>query len=889
MIRWILIITCAFSLFNCTSVPAPSSVQEPEADFSTEEQRLQIAIQINPEHWLGYFRISKFYQQQQQWSKALDSLQKAEKIAPDSIAIQRELGSLYQILKQEKTALVHYTEALGRFPENKILFLDRGKLYLKLQNPDQARLDFEKAVENNSEIFEAYLLLAFLNIQERDLVSALPLLLRAAEIEPEQAEVWQQISVLQEKLGNQKQAIDSMRKAVDLNPDDFGYLQSYASLLEKSYSTEELKIVLTSMLHLFPENAWPHAHYGNLLFHLERYPEAEIHLKQAVVYRQDYAWAFFRIGALHAEQKQWEEAAQSFLQGLEHESNNLWARKQLGAIYELQGKTEAAIEQYQRILDRGAKNQLDENVFHRLAQLYWSELRFRQAIETIQEGRLHFPESLDLSWKLARFLEARQEFAPAREIYLNILQQSPKNGEAMVRLGLLEQRMGNLKQSESYYRSALKISPALHQVRQQLIRLQLQSSEITAAEPELRRYIQENPNAEWGYAQLGLLKLLQKKPEEGLSILQSGLTHNPNSSWLQEIKGLSHEKLQQWAPALSSFQAALQNSPDSPFLLAHQGFVLTHLTEFERARQSLLRSLLLSDIETWAWYQYLLVQETKVQEKWFGQELFKIRPLLEQILLEQNDTDMTALSNTDLSSRTKGIIASVLQLLRGQRQSALNTVSKLSLDNLQAWEVFQIGYIFEINGNYQEAEHYYHRIQQSNPDFPWIHARLARVYEKQDRISESIQAYTDFVSHFEAPMWALSRLASHLGASKRNHEAVAIFQQILKITPNDADTLNNIAWLYLTTGPLQSRKIQQALIYARQAVAILSTQEHLDTLAEAYFQSGQIDLALKTIKEAILKTNSQSEQFQYLMGQYQRFRKGDLHSLPDADVLNTSQ
>lgn len=494
-----------------------------------------------------------------------------------------------------------------------------------------------------------------------------------------------------------------------------------------------------------------------------------------------------------------------------------------------------------------------------------------------------------MAWKLAQFYEVQQQFDLAKTFYLKILEQSPQNSNILGRLGLLEYRLDNISQSEMYYKEALRLSPELHQIRQQLIRLQLRHTEFSSAEPELLRYIQDNPDAEWGYAQLGLLKLLQNQEKEALSILHKGLAANPQSAWMHEIMGLAHEKLGQWHPALSEFKIALKQSPHSPFLLAHEGFVLAHLSQSQEARHSLRKALLLAGIEPWSWYQYLFLQAIEFQQTWFGPELPQIRPLLQEMLLLQNEEALAALSAAPVAPPTRALLTSVVQLLMGQQQAALETVKPLALQNLQPWEIFQIGYLYEINADFQQAEQYYQRLLQSLPQFPWNHINLGRVYEKQRRFPESIQHYSEFVRHFDTPKWALSRLALHLGTAKRHQEAIAIYQKLLTINAQDAESLNNLAWLYLTTGTLQTRNVEQALTYAQQAVALLSSQEHLDTLAEAYFQSGQIDLAIQTIKKAILKANSQSEQFQYLMRQYRRFRKGDLHSLPEEHVLNISQ
>ena len=65
---------------------------------------------------------------------------------------------------------------------------------------------------------------------------------------------------------------------------------------------------------------------------------------------------------------------------------------------------------------------------------------------------------------------------------------------------------------------------------------------------------------------------------------------------------------------------------------------------------------------------------------------------------------------------------------------------------------------------------------------------------------------------------------------------------------------------------------------AQKAVQLQASVDHLDTLAEAYFQSGKPIEAIQTIRRAILITPLDSDRYPYLLKQFNRFRQGDTDS-----------
>jgi tetratricopeptide (TPR) repeat protein len=98
-------------------------------------------------------------------------------------------------------------------------------------------------------------------------------------------------------------------------------------------------------------------------------------------------------------------------------------------------------------------------------------------------------------------------------------------------------------------------------------------------------------------------------------------------------------------------------------------------------------------------------------------------------------------------------------------------------------------------------------------------------------------------------------------------KAESVLRRSLEKTPEDANTLNNLAWLYATSPPPYF-KPQAALELALRAAALEPDPTILDTLAEAYYVNGEPGEALKTIQQAILK---QPNNLDYFLSQKQKF------------------
>ena len=98
--------------------------------------------------------------------------------------------------------------------------------------------------------------------------------------------------------------------------------------------------------------------------------------------------------------------------------------------------------------------------------------------------------------------------------------------------------------------------------------------------------------------------------------------------------------------------------------------------------------------------------------------------------------------------------------------------------------------------------------------------------------------------------------------------------------PDDDLVLNNLAWIYLTAQDRPLRNIEKGMGLAQKSVELLPTIDNLDTLAEAYFQSGEIKKAIEIIRKAASDVDYPPKRHSYLRKQLRRFSEGDTDANP---------
>jgi tetratricopeptide (TPR) repeat protein len=155
--------------------------------------------------------------------------------------------------------------------------------------------------------------------------------------------------------------------------------------------------------------------------------------------------------------------------------------------------------------------------------------------------------------------------------------------------------------------------------------------------------------------------------------------------------------------------------------------------------------------------------------------------------------------------------------------------------------------------NYPWAIDQYEKIAKTNATAP-ILARLGMLYFLQDRRNESIALEKlEMAKRADPANWEVYRNLTFIYlATDRKKEAIEAGQRALELNSNDANTYNNLAWIYATSDEPAFHNLPRAQEYAEKAVRLTREKqsEFLDTLAEVYFRKGDRDRALDSFQKA---------------------------------------
>ena len=238
---------------------------------------LEAAVRQQPDNVDGLYALARAHEALKQWPAAVGLLVRAEKIDPQRADVEKllavtasELGAFddaakawdrYRKLRpaddegwreqsfnltqmgQAEEGMAGLRAFLARHPDDAIGHYELG-LALRTEDEEQARLQFDRAIELDPSYVPARTGRGSLNYQEGKPEAALPDLKAAASLRPDDPEVQDRLGQAYEALNRPKDAAGVLRKAAELAPEDPKILLHYARALADAGEIEESKMVM---------------------------------------------------------------------------------------------------------------------------------------------------------------------------------------------------------------------------------------------------------------------------------------------------------------------------------------------------------------------------------------------------------------------------------------------------------------------------------------------------------------------------------------------------------------------------------------------------------------------------------------------------------------------
>ncbi len=160
-------------------------------DLKGAEEDATACIERNPYFNNVFYLRGVVRQQMQNYSGAIEDYLEGLKHSPSNRDLLNNLAIAYTQSEQYDAALASYNEVISNYPSYAPAYLTRGQFHIIQGDTLAARADYDKAIELNKNISEAYELRAMLRVKyDNDYQGALQDMNDAVRLNPKRAETY---------------------------------------------------------------------------------------------------------------------------------------------------------------------------------------------------------------------------------------------------------------------------------------------------------------------------------------------------------------------------------------------------------------------------------------------------------------------------------------------------------------------------------------------------------------------------------------------------------------------------------------------------------------------------------------------------------------------------
>ncbi len=504
--------------------------------FPEAEQLFHQAIQNSPDDTTPRLSLAGLYIAENKLGEAEEFLRQSKKDFPNNSLGYRLLGDYYYSNNQLDKATTEYAALYHDHPKDLVVKKNYIQLLILKDRLDEARKLNDELLKAKSDDPDVKIYKAEIDIRSGHASEAVDTLQPVLKNDPDNAVAHYQQGLAYDQLGNANRAEAEWREAVRLRPDIVEAHRALAGVAIHKSDASALVQEADQIIALQPAAPDGYLLHGMADIDRKQYATADDYIHRALEKEPDYPAAYVQLGNLHMAQNQYAEAQKAYQQALDQNPNSPEALGGVLNVDLVQKQPDRAIATAKAQLDKYPKNV----AFHiMLAQLLMEQKKDLAGAE--QE--LHLASDLD-----------------------------KKNGEALVKLGMVQSARGNIDQALQTYLDASKANP-----REIAFYL-------------LAGNIYENKQ-DWDHAKQQYQKVLEIQPQNPLAsnnlayvMLQQGgnvdvafamaqtarrqLPDNPNSA---DTLGWAFYHKHVYTSAISLFKEAVKKEPENALFNYHLG------------------------------------------------------------------------------------------------------------------------------------------------------------------------------------------------------------------------------------------------------------------------------------------------------------------------------
>ena len=522
--------------------------------FPEADELFHQAIQNSPDDPTPRLSLAGLYMAENKLGQAEEFLRQSKKDFPNNSVGYRLLGDYYYSNNQLDKATTEYAALYQDHPRDLIVKKNYIQLLILKDRLDEARKLNDELLKAKSDDPDVKIYKAEIDIRSGQASEAADTLQAVLKNDPDNAVAHYQQGLAYDQLGNTNRAEAEWREAVRLRPDIVEAHRALAGVAVGKNDASALAQEADQIIALQPAAPDGYLLRGIADIDGKQYATAGDYIHRALEKEPDYPAAYVQLGNLHMAQSQYAEAQKAYEQALDQNPNSSEA---LGGVLN--------VDLVEKQPDR--------------------------AIATAEAQLAKYPKNVGFHIILAQLLmEQKKDLAGAEQELHLASDLDKKNGEALVKLGMVQSARGNIDQALETYLEGSKTNP-----KEMVFYL-------------LAGNIYENKQ-DWDRAKQQYQKALEVQPENPLAsnnlayvMLQQGgnvdvafamaqtarrqLPDNPNSA---DTLGWAFYHKHVYTSAINLFKEAVKKEPDNALFNYHLGLAYARSGQAALARQQLDR------------------------------------------------------------------------------------------------------------------------------------------------------------------------------------------------------------------------------------------------------------------------------------------------------------
>jgi tetratricopeptide (TPR) repeat protein len=310
----------------------------------------EVALQAPAQQFKALHLLGLIAFQTQQPQRAVDLLDQAISISPQSAPVHNDRGSALLELKRYEAAIASYEAAIALNPHYADAHYNRATALLDLAQHEAAVAGYDAAIacqaDHTLALNNRGLALCGLGRFE----AALESFDRAIAADPGNVESYHFRGNALRDLKRHAAAVASYDQALALEPDDAEIHNGRGSALADLKRFQEALASYDRAIALKADFAEAYSNRGNVWGELERWEEALASYERAIALKPGFAEAYFNRGNVLKELGQWEAALASYDQAIAINGQHADAYCNRGLLLQEQQRLEAALGSFDRAI-----------------------------------------------------------------------------------------------------------------------------------------------------------------------------------------------------------------------------------------------------------------------------------------------------------------------------------------------------------------------------------------------------------------------------------------------------------------------------------------------------------------------------------------------------------